>query len=798
MTQIITTNWGWGSWWGSSSKRIEVTVNTAYDTAKKVWTTTAGNYSPNKWDFLLVNFVNGCSVDNPTLNVDWSGAINIRTGYANVVKGTLALWSTENSNIKALMYYDWTYYRVWSTSNTNTTYSWMSLDEWKAGTATTNRLIRAANLKDIIKYHAVDDTAYWSSWDWKTDIAPSQNAVYDAIEGNKPTYWQILITDLTSWVATGEIDDWALVSGWIAIITLDDTFTGAINSIDISWMDSITVYPQLTNIREWMTGIYISSSENWNELYLFPNTDTAWSGSWDVTWPNSSTDWHLAVFNGATGKVIKDWWAIVDDLTTQSATDVLSANQWYVLKWLIDTLMAQWRFLSLWNCATGLPISFPLSTPYTYITGDYFMVETLDTEWEPPVNYRPNGSSYSGTASPTAETGEVKVWDYYVYDWTVWLLASNHWKDVTFSNIAWQPTDNANLNTALAWKQNNWIDVTVNTSNATVAKVWTTTWGNYTPTKWDWLLVNFVNGNNASNNITLKIDNSASKDVKIWIYWWNGTYMALWNTSGSNVKILMYYDWECYRTWTTTNTTYSAMSVSEWKTGTSTTQRWITASALKSITNYWIWLQVTSWSTAPATPTEWMIWYDTANDKLKTYNWSSWDEAWSGWSGDAKIFTLSSPSDTTTAQAIYDWYDDWKFPFVATSSQYGTFYFYLLKATSTKLSFQQIWPERYDEDDANWVTLTKTDTLEITVSSWTVTDIDYVEWTTGWGAFLETYYDYTTPYTPQYNWSPATKKYVDDNDTVVSGDSWTTYTIKVSNSAPASWTPNTTITFRTN
>lgn len=36
---------------------------------------------------------------------------------------------------------------------------------------------------------------------------------------------------------------------------------------------------------------------------------------------------------------------------------------------------------------------------------------------------------------------------------------------------------------------------------------------------------------------------------------------------------------------------------------------------------------------------------------------------------------------------------------------------------------------------------------------------------------------------------------VDERATVVSGDSWTTYTIKVSNSAPASWTPNTTITF---
>jgi hypothetical protein len=36
---------------------------------------------------------------------------------------------------------------------------------------------------------------------------------------------------------------------------------------------------------------------------------------------------------------------------------------------------------------------------------------------------------------------------------------------------------------------------------------------------------------------------------------------------------------------------------------------------------------------------------------------------------------------------------------------------------------------------------------------------------------------------------------VDDSVSVVSGDSGVTYTIKVSNSDPASWTPATTITF---
>ena len=224
MTQIITNNsWGgggnknaviwpssavdwdivifdWDTWkiikdsWEKLSnfqvKWIEVNVATAAWTAAKVWTTTEWGYTPTKWDFLLVNFVNGCSVDNPTLNIDWSWAKAIRTGSANANKSTFALWTTANSNIKALLYYDWTYYRCWSTTNSNTTYSSMSVSEWQTGTATSSRAMTAANLKQIIKYHAVSDTEYGSSWDWKTDIAPSQNAVYDKIEtvvGSIPT-----------------------------------------------------------------------------------------------------------------------------------------------------------------------------------------------------------------------------------------------------------------------------------------------------------------------------------------------------------------------------------------------------------------------------------------------------------------------------------------------------------------------------------------------------------------------------------------------------------------------------------
>ena len=109
------------------------------------------------------------------------------------------------------------------------------------------------------------------------------------------------------------------------------------------------------------------------------------------------------------------------------------------------------RFLSLRDCVTWQPISFPEATPYTYNTWDYYLV-TVVSSATPPVNYRPTGSSYTGTASSTTESDEVLSWDVYVYDGSVWLLQSNNEKTVAFANIAWQPTDNVNLASALSWK----------------------------------------------------------------------------------------------------------------------------------------------------------------------------------------------------------------------------------------------------------------------------------------------------------------------------------------------------------
>lgn len=141
---------------------------------------------------------------------------------------------------------------------------------------------------------------------------------------------------------------------------------------------------------------------------------------------------------------------IVDDVLTQDTEKPLSANMGYELQAEIDNLKARGRFLSLWNCATGLPSTNPTTLPYTYKAGDYYIISSVAST----TNYKPNGSSYTGSASGTVESNTPSPNDFYEYDGTSWLLLINSGKTATFANLGGSPSDNQALASALAAKQN--------------------------------------------------------------------------------------------------------------------------------------------------------------------------------------------------------------------------------------------------------------------------------------------------------------------------------------------------------
>ena len=107
------------------------------------------------------------------------------------------------------------------------------------------------------------------------------------------------------------------------------------------------------------------------------------------------------------------------------------------------------------------------------------------------------------------------------------------------------------------------------------------------------------------------------------------------------------------------NTTYSNMSATEANTWTATSARTISASVLKwavethspvQSVNWQTWAvivnDVKSSATAPSSPTEWMVWYDTTNNELKVYDWTNWNvtgKEYNAWPG-IEIWTYNDYS----------------------------------------------------------------------------------------------------------------------------------------------------------
>ncbi len=120
-----------------------------------------------------------------------------------------------------------------------------------------------------------------------------------------------------------------------------------------------------------------------------------------------------------------------------------------------------------------------------------------------------------------------------------------------------------------------------------------------------------------------------------------------------------------------------------------------------------------------------------------------------------KTFCLSWTSDLTTAQAAYNWYKAWNTPIIQCGS-----YTYILEWVSSN-------SVKFVSTNQNWWTQWNSRTTAATSAITLCKSSDTINCITTSSVyshnFLETDRNYSTPYTPQYDWSPATKKYVDDH-----------------------------------
>jgi len=206
-------------------------------------------------------------------------------------------------------------------------------------------------------------------------------------------------------------------------------------------------------------------------------------------------------------------------------------------------------------------------------------------------------------------------------------------------------------------------------------------------------------------------------------------------------------------------------------------------------TNWWwgggVWVYKYKWSvnTYEDLPSTWLkVWdvYNVVNAHTTApefpawanvaWTWTYWDVL--GWTYDmsdinTKTFNLSSDTDLTWAQSVLDWYKEWNNPivnFTWTWTAQHPNWNYLFNWVYGSYWIQFVHDKMNISVDTNWYSYSRIDHPILIIdgnSSWEATGIYFSSW--AWDAgFLETDRNYATPYTPVYDWSPTTKKYVDD------------------------------------
>jgi len=296
----------------------------------------------------------------------------------------------------------------------------------------------------------------------------------------------IISAETTSWdnikILYG--DDWTL---WI------DNWTWTFKQIYFKWdvdsllqdlrtyidwqlalkQDGVTSDTAPTDPTEWMLWYDTTTSKlkvydwtQWNEV------GTGWAGTGDVVWPSSATDWHLAVFDWVTGKLIKDWWAVPEWVPSWwNNWDVLTNVSW----------TPTWQAPSGW----GSTIEYVTQAEYTALLpwaesdGKHYFIYSKGG-WQPWANtlvYLP------------------LEWDVddYSWNWNNWV-----WKEWS---SAWTP-NYATLSTGKVVAKMNW------------------TWGT---------------GSSSNVSITIPSYQTAPKTISVWMYkcttnesWFNEQNASAW------------------------------------------------------------------------------------------------------------------------------------------------------------------------------------------------------------------------------------------------------------------------------
>ena len=147
-----------------------------------------------------------------------------------------------------------------------------------------------------------------------------------------------------------------------------------------------------------MTNKITKVYKNWVEYDIYASGWAAWTG--DVTWPSSSTDADIALFEWATWKIIKDSWKKLSNYQTALSTQTAYSSKGTATKVPTITTNTLWQVTGI----TETNISFPV----TSVNGSTWAVTGLQTTSNLKASLSDNSDSYypSQKAVKTAVDGK--------------------------------------------------------------------------------------------------------------------------------------------------------------------------------------------------------------------------------------------------------------------------------------------------------------------------------------------------------------------------------------------------------
>lgn len=268
-------------------------------------------------------------------------------------------------------------------------------------------------------------------------------------------------------------------------------------------------------------------------VYVDEDTFSWWAwwggGTWDVSWPASSTDWDVVLFDWVTGKLIKDSWV---GLSSKLDAAALSNNAYWG-GWNGDTT----------HTPTKDALYDKIHTMDVEIWNKAADTSVVKLTWNQTINWTKTFTTSPVVPSKTADATNT---------WTAIATEAQVYKKQDALTLPTTPTQ-GNL---MVWWANNkaFVDGGPVPTNKAAASWWVEDSLVTTGDKYNW--------NNQVNNTAYGSS-------------WDG------DTTHAPSKDAVYDKIESLNT------------------------------VIKS-------------SSAPSTPTAWMVWYDTTNNVLKVYNGSAW------------------------------------------------------------------------------------------------------------------------------------------------------------------------------